>query len=334
MKQFAAEIPIAPTALNFRVVTPYAEQSGGTFLRDVVAGLAARPKTLPEKYFYDRRGSELFDAICELPEYYPTRIEIALLRAHSAEIAQLTGAQAHLIEFGSGASTKVRILLDALAAPASYVGVDISREYLLHATQALAFDYPDVSVLAVCADFTRPFRVPALPGRGVRLGFFPGSTIGNLNHDDAEAFLRHAAVALRPGGGLLIGVDLKKETEILHAAYNDAKGITAAFNLNLLTRINRELDATFELRHFAHEAFYEPEAGRIEMHLRSLIDQSVRVGKDVFHFAENETIHTENSHKYTVGEFQALARRAGLRPLRAWSDPNRLFSLHYLSVPR
>ncbi len=335
MKQFVAEIPVARSPFNLRVIDNHADAPGReAFLADVLTGLSAPQKAIPAKYFYDRHGSELFDAICRLPEYYLTRTEIALLKARAPEVAQLAGRGAQLIEFGSGASAKVRLLIQALDTPASYVGVDISREYLIHATQGLAQDNPDLPVIAVCADFTKPFRVPTLPGRGARLGFFPGSTIGNLSHVEAEAFLRHAATVLRPGGHLLIGVDLKKEPEILHAAYNDTAGITAAFNMNLLSRINRELDGTFDMTSFEHAAHYNAAAGRVEMHLRSAIDQEVRINGRTFRFAAGETIHSENSHKYDVEDFQALAKRAGLRPVRCWVDADRLFSIHFLSVPR
>lgn len=335
MKQFVAEIPVARSPFNLRVIDSHADApSRDTFLMDVLNGLSAPRKTIPAKYFYDRHGSELFDAICRLPEYYLTRTEMTLLRSHATDVAQLAGRGAQLIEFGSGAASKVRLLLDALDTPASYVGVDISREYLIHATQNLAQDHPDLPVIAICADFTKPFRMPTLPGRGARLGFFPGSTIGNLTHAEAEAFLRHVATVLRPGGHLLIGVDLKKEPEILHAAYNDAAGITGAFNMNLLSRINRELDGAFDLKTFEHAAHYDVEAGRVEMHLRSTIDQVVRVNGRQFRFAAGETIHSENSHKYDVEEFQALAKHAGFRPVRCWVDADRLFSIHFMSVPR
>ena len=335
MKQFVAEAPVGRMPFNLRVVETLNPQRGGdSFLADIMAGLAASPKCVPPKHFYDRHGSELFDAICRLPEYYPTRTEMALLRDHAADIAALVGRGAHVIEFGCGATVKVQLLLRALDTPASYVGVDISRDFLIQATQALAYDYPNMPVVAVCADFTRNFRMPSLPGRGARLGFFPGSTIGNLPPDEAAEFLSHAAGVLRPGGALVVGVDLQKDPAVLNAAYNDSQGITAAFNLNLLRRINGELGGTFDLRQFAHAAHYDEEQGRIEMHLQSLADQQVRVRGQTFAFQTGETIHTENSYKYTVAQFQALARGAGLRPLRAWVDADHLFSIHYLAVPR
>ena len=335
MKQFVAEASFGAMPNNLRVTeTLNPQHSSSGFLTDVMKGLAATPKQLPPKHFYDRHGSELFDAICRLPEYYPTRTEMGLLHAHAADIARLAGPAAHVIEFGSGATIKVQILLNALDMPASYVGVDISRDYLIQAAQALAYEYPHMPVVAVCADFTRKFRMPTLPGRGPRLGFFPGSTSGNLLPEEAGQFLRHAAEVLGRGGAMVVGVDLQKDPEILNAAYNDAQGITAAFNLNLLRRINAELGGTFDLRQFAHDAFCNHAAGRIEMHLRSLVDQEVRVRERAFAFKAGETIHTENSHKYTVAQFQELAREAGFRPLRAWVDTEHLFSVHYLTVPR
>jgi dimethylhistidine N-methyltransferase len=331
MRQIAAEIPLTGAPANLQVFATNGPEPGlKEFARDVIAGLNARPKTIPPKYFYDRQGSELFDEICRLPEYYLTRTETALLRQHAAEIAALAGPDARLIEFGSGASAKVRILLDALRSPAAYVAVDISREYLMLVMRTLAVEYPDVAMVAICADFTQAFGLPRLPGHGTRLGFFPGSTIGNLDPAEARAFLRHAARVIGPDGGLLIGVDLKKEPDILNAAYNDGAGITAAFNLNLLTRINRELGGQFDLSAFAHAAHYDEEHGRIEMHLRSLRAQTVAVGPRAFTFAADETIHTENSYKYTTAEFHDLARAAGLAPRRTWVDADQLFSMHYL----
>ena len=273
---------------------------GDDFLADVLAGLAGDPKSISCKYFYDERGSDLFQRICELPEYYLTRTETALLGDLATEAAGLIGPGCHLIEYGTGSSEKMRIVLDTLEHPATFVAVDISREHLLQATEALAKDRPDLDVHAVCADFTGPFEVPdAVAGAaGRRVVFFPGSSLGNFAPNEATTFLAGAAHVAGPGGGLLIGVDLKKDQTILDAAYNDAAGVTAAFNLNLLVRINRELGGTFDVDTFRHHAFYNAEAGRIEMHLVSAKDQTAVVSGQSFVFREGETIHTENSYKY------------------------------------
>jgi len=305
------------------------------FLADVVRGLSKPRKTLPCKYFYDEEGSRLFDKICELPEYYPTRTENALLAAKGGEIAACIGPSAQIVEYGCGSVQKVRTMLDALHRPAAYVAVDISREHLLQASAALAADYPDLEVRALCADFTRPFAVPPVNGASParRVGFFPGSTIGNFDRDAAIRFLGGAAETLGPGGGMVIGVDLKKDEAVLNGAYNDAQGVTAAFNLNLLRRINRELGGDFDPARFRHAAHYDASLGRIEMHLVSEAKQTVRLGRRSFSFAKGETIHTENSYKYGIDEFQDLARAAGFVAERVWTDANRLFSIHYLEVP-
>jgi L-histidine Nalpha-methyltransferase len=299
----------------------------------VLSGLARARKSIPCKFFYDARGSWLFEEICRLPEYYPTRTEIAILEENSGDIAAQMGPHCRLIEFGSGASQKVRILLQALDRPAAYVPVDISREHLRDAATSLSEDFPSVPIIAVCADYTRPFPLPPLPGaRGKRVGFFPGSTIGNFEPDAAVAFLANYARALGPGGEMLIGVDLKKDPEILDAAYNDRAGVTAAFNLNLLERVNRELDGDLDLDRFEHVAFYNGAEGRVEIYIRSLADQEARIGGKKFHLAENELIHTEYSYKYSVEEFRGLAARAGFRPVDTWTDPAELFSVHYFRL--
>jgi len=321
--------PFAPLAA-FRDFEPEVTD----FESAVLEGLSQVPKSIPCKFFYDQRGSRLFDEICGLEEYYPTRTELAILQRRRADIARLAGPGVQVVEFGSGASTKARLLLGALDRPAAYAAVEISREHLLAATMTLAREFPKVEIMAVCADYTRPFTVPR-PQRSPnapRLGFFPGSTIGNFDPDEAQAFLAGAAGLLGTGSGLVIGVDLKKDTAILHAAYNDARGVTAAFNLNLLARINRELGGTFDLRRFAHEAIYNAPAGRIEMHLRSRIEQEVKVRGRRFAFSAGETIHTENSYKYGIGEFHSLAAAAGFRPVETWTDERGLFSLHFLRV--
>ncbi len=298
------------------------------FYTEVINGLQEEPKAIPPKFFYDETGSRLFDAICELPEYYPTRTETALLRQHAEEIANLIGKECLLIEPGSGSSQKVRMLLEALQ-PAAYMPMDISRNYLLQAAQQLAADYPWLEVHATCIDFTSELTLHSDLPRAHRVAFFPGSSIGNFEPAEAIVFLRNIAGMVGANGGLLIGVDLKKDESILNAAYNDAQGITAQFNLNLLSRINRELDADFKLETFQHEAFYNPTAGRIEMHLASCLTQSVSIGGIKISIAHNETIHTENSYKYSVEEFSSLAKLAGFELVNVWTDADRLFSLHY-----
>jgi dimethylhistidine N-methyltransferase len=302
------------------------------FLEEVLAGLRQPVKRLPSKYFYDERGSQLFDDICELPEYYPTRTEMALLRDISADVAALVGEGATVIEFGSGSSTKIRILLDALDSPLAYVPVDISREHLLMSAKGLAGNYPDLRVVPVCADYTQPFEVPQIDGEKVRAGFFPGSTIGNFTRSEAISFLQAAATDLGHNNGLLIGVDLRKDVETLHAAYNDSAGVTAAFNLNLLHRINREIGGDFDIDSFAHDARWVPEFGRIEMHLVSVCAQTVSIGGESFEFKSGESIHTEDSHKYDVEGFKALALEAGWNSIDCWTDPDDLFSIHLLRV--
>jgi dimethylhistidine N-methyltransferase len=304
-----------------------------SFRDAVLCGLGRARKAIPCKFFYDARGSWLFEEICRLPEYYPTRTEIAILEENSGDIAAQMGSYCRLIEFGSGASQKARILLRALDRPAAYVPVDISREHLRDAAASLAEDFPSVPVIAVCADYTRPFSLPPLPGaRGKRVGFFPGSTIGNFEPEAAVAFLANYARVLGPGGEMLIGVDLKKDPEILDAAYNDRAGVTAAFNLNLLERINRELEGDLDLDRFEHVAFYNEAQGRVEIYIRSLDDQEARIAGKRFDFTAGELVHTEYSYKYSVEEFRALAARAGFRPVDTWTDPAELFSVHYFRL--
>jgi len=299
------------------------------FLEDVVAGLSLARKELPPKYFYDARGSALFEEICTLPEYYPTRAEIALTRQHIAEIARFAGEGSELIEYGSGASTKTRILLEALE-PAVYVPVDISESALRGAAALLETEFPWLNVRAVVGDFGRPLAIPAFAGAGRKVVYFPGSTIGNLTREESLAFLHMTRGQVGPGGAMLVGVDVKKDPNLLHAAYNDSQGVTAKFNLNLLSRINAELGGDFEVGKFVHYAFYNAPMGRIEMHLASLERQTANVGSYRFRFAPGESIHTENSCKYSVEEFQALAAQAGFRGEKVWMDDARLFSLHGL----
>ncbi len=301
------------------------------FFGEVIDGLRHRPRRIAPKFFYDEEGSRLFDAICETPEYYPTRIEKRLLAEHAQDIARLMGRGCLLVEPGSGSSEKVRLLLNALQ-PSGYLPLDISKDYLIAAATNLSTEYPWLEVHAACVDFTNPLDLPYCPHGTHRVAFFPGSSIGNFDPDDAVEFMRNIARMVGRDGGLLIGVDLKKPTDILERAYNDAQGITAAFNLNLLTRINRELGATFDVRHFAHRAFYDAEHGRIEMHLVSTVPQRVAIGRERFVFEKGESIHTENSYKYAVEEFHALAAKAGFAPMQVWTDAASLFSVHYLQV--
>jgi len=302
----------------------------GAFAFDVIEGLSVPRKRLPAKYFYDAEGSRLFEEITGLPEYYPTRTELGILRARAAEIAGPVEPGTTLVEFGSGASTKVRVLLGAVPHISAYVPVDISLEVMSgHATHLMR-DFPRLDVLPVAADFTGPFDLPArLRGRPL-IGFFPGSTIGNFEPREASAFLRRAAKILGPGASLIVGTDLMKDEAVLHAAYNDAAGVTARFNLNLLARINRELDADFDLDAFLHQAFYNRERVRIEMHLVSLVRQRVHVAGHTIAFHAGETIHTENSYKYTPERFAALARNAGWIRRAVFTDPDNYFSVHAL----
>jgi L-histidine Nalpha-methyltransferase len=296
----------------------------------VLAGLAREPKALPCKFFYDARGSALFEQICRLPEYYLTRTEIAILEEYGGAIAAHLGAHCRLVELGSGASRKVRILLAALEAPAAYVPVDISREHLREAASRLAADFPDLNVVAVCADYTRPFPLPPLPGPpGKRVGFFPGSTIGNFEPEAVVRFLAHCAELLGPQAEMLIGVDLKKDRAILERAYNDRAGLNAAFNLNLLMRVNRELGGDIDIDRFKHVALYNEAKGRMELYLASLADQTATIAGRRFRFAEGERIHTENSYKYAIPEFRALAAEARFRAVHTWTDQKALFSVHY-----
>ena len=299
------------------------------FLEDVVAGLALAQKALAPKYFYDARGSALFEEICTLPEYYPTRAEIALTREHIDAIARFAGDGCELIEYGSGASTKTRILIERLR-PAAYIPVDISDSALRGAAAQLADEFPWLDIRAVTGDFGRPLALPAFGGSGRKVVYFPGSTIGNLTREEALAFLHMTRGQVGPGGAMLVGVDTKKDPNILHAAYNDSLGVTGRFNLNLLERINTELGADFVPAKFVHYAFYNAPMGRIEMHLASLERQAVNVGTYRFRFAAGDSIHTENSCKYAIEEFQALAAQAGFRAEKVWLDRERLFSLHGL----
>jgi L-histidine Nalpha-methyltransferase len=295
------------------------------FRGDVVAGLSAPQKFLPPKYFYDAAGSALFERICRLPEYYLTRAELALTRAHVGAIARFAGRGSRLVEYGSGESLKTRLVIRALR-PAAYIPIDISPDALRAAAGRLAREFPWLEILPVEGDFSRPLEIPG--GRQPAVVYFPGSTIGNLAPDEAHAFL---SMSRGIAGRMLVGVDVKKDPVVLHAAYNDSAGVTAAFNLNLLARINRELGADFDLRRWRHYAFYNPHEGRIEMHLVALAAQTVRLDAHRFRFAAGETIHTENSYKYSLEEFRELAEKAGFRSEKTWIDSRGLFALHGLA---
>jgi dimethylhistidine N-methyltransferase len=314
--------------MNPRATSSLASPQTREFLRDVLAGLSRPDKHLPCKYFYDERGSQLFELICELPEYYPTRCELTILEAHGDEIAARLGPGCVVVEYGSGSSRKTRLLLDRLRDPLAYVPVDLSREHLFASARQLGADYPHVRVVPLCADFTRPIRLP-LSASGKRVVYFSGSTIGNFGPAEATTLLRQIADLVGPGGGLLIGVDLKKDRGLLERAYDDAQGVTAAFNLNLLARINRELVADFVLDRFRHWALWNEEHGRVEMHLISLEAQQVHLAGQVFLLARDETICTEYSHKYSLDDFAGLARAAGLEVRDVWTDPAGFFSVQY-----
>ncbi|OZB59640.1 MAG: L-histidine N(alpha)-methyltransferase [Lysobacterales bacterium 14-68-21] len=302
------------------------------FILEVVQrGLAARPKRLPSWLFYDERGSELFVAICEQPEYYLTRCEIALMREHGAEIGAALGPDVRLVEYGSGHAIKTDLLLEHLASPVAYVPVEISPEPLRQSVERLGARFPDVAMQPLCADFTRALRLPIAPRAARRtVVYFPGSTIGNFEAADAAALLRKMRGEMGESGGILIGVDLKKDAALLEAAYNDAAGVTAEFTLNMLAHVNRATGSDFDLRRFRHRARYNPMAGRIETHILSREDQSVRVGRQQVRFRENEAMQVEYSCKYSLEDFAALARRAGLAVREVWFDPERMFSVQYL----
>lgn len=299
--------------------------------QDVLDGLRRRHKRLPSKYFYDARGSELFENICDQPEYYLTRVELETLRAHVDEMAQAIGPAALLVEYGSGSGLKTRLLLREMQSPVAYVPVEIARDALLASVGALAIEFPDIEMLPVCADFTQPLALP-LPLRHPRRSvvFFPGSTIGNFEHDEAVNLLRQMRTQIGRRGAVLIGVDLKKDPTELEAAYNDAAGVTGEFTLNLLARCNRELGADFDLDSFQHRARWNALASRIETHLLSTRRQIVRIGGEVFRFEAGEAMLVEYSCKYSPGGFARLAARAGLRASRMWTDPQARFSLQWL----
>jgi len=305
------------------------------FLADVIAGLSSNPRTLPCKYFYDERGAALFQKICELPEYYITRTEIDILDRNRAEIASHLGSNIELIGLGTGAGTKTRILIEALDSPAVYVPVDISDKQLCESSALFRKSFRDLEILPVCADYLQPVALPSPSRKAARnIVYFPGSTIGNFEPDEAAEFLRRIANVCHPDGGLLIGADLKKDPHVLEAAYNDSAGITAQFNLNLLDRVSRELGADFDLDQWRHGAIYNSSAGRIEMYLISEIDQFVHLDEHKFHFRRGEKITTEFSYKYAPEDFAALAAKAGFEFARIWTDDARLFGVFYFTCSR
>ena len=307
------------------------EPKSGNILKEVLVGLSKKQKVIDPKFLYDKRGSELFEKICELPEYYPTRAETAILNRACKEMARLIGPRALIIEPGSGSGQKVRSLLNHLESPSGYVPIEISKEILLRMTGELHEEFPDLQVTPVCADFTQELDFPlSIDSRsGKKVVFFPGSTIGNFHPDEAVQFLKKFAKIVGTGGGVLIGADLKKDPETIRIAYDDPAGVTASFNLNLLARLNKEVNATFELNNFVHEAFYNEKLGRVEMHLKSTIPQLVKVNQTVFRFRKGETIHTECSYKYSAEEFCELAAKARLKIKKIWMDPDKLFCVYY-----
>jgi dimethylhistidine N-methyltransferase len=309
------------------------EPATSDFLSDVIAGLSSDPRTLPCKYFYDERGAALFQKICELPEYYVTRTEIDILDRHRREIASHLGTNIELIGLGTGAGTKTRILIEALEKPAVYIPVDISEKQLRESTALFGQIFHDLEILPVCTDYLQPFVLPSPRRKAPRnIVYFPGSTIGNFAPEDAVEFLRRIADLCGRGGGLLIGVDLRKDRHVLERAYNDSTGVTAQFNLNLVARANRELGANFDLRRWRHYAIYNPGEGRIEIYLISEINQTVRIKDREFHFRAGEKIITEYSYKHTPQGFIELARKAGFEFVQMWTDDARLFGVFYFTV--
>ncbi|MCG8586488.1 MAG: L-histidine N(alpha)-methyltransferase [Pirellulales bacterium] len=314
------------TLLDF---TPATKQ----FHADVVDGLSQQPPSLPCKYFYDERGSQLFDEICELDEYYLTRTELEIMSRHADEMAEQIGPGAMLIEYGSGSSVKTRMLLDHLDDPVAYVPVDISRDHLHHNANELASQYPAIEMLPVCADFVEHFELPVPKRKQTHNAvYFPGSTIGNFEPKAAEDMLKRIVSLCGCGGGLLLGIDLQKDPHVIEAAYNDQQGVTAKFNLNLLERIDRELDAEVQVEQFAHRAVYNEPRGRVEIDVVSLDDQEIRVGDETFEFEAGDTIRTEYSHKYTIDGFAELAAGAGLELHREWTDPKHHFAVLHFAV--
>ena len=307
------------------------QQPVDEFAADVLHGLAQTPKRIASKYFYDARGSALFEQICEQPEYYLTRTGLSILQDNAADIARAIGPRALLVEYGSGAGIKTRLLLDAMQEPVGYVPVEISPSALNASVENLAEEFPDVDMLPVTADFTQPVELPSPEQASTRtVVFFPGSTLGNFEQREAISLLRTMCIEMGRNGAAIVGIDLKKDPALLEAAYNDAAGVTRDFTLNLLTRINRELDADFDLSRFRHRAHYNPMAGRIETHIVSTVAQRVRIGSREIAFAAGEAMLVEYSCKYSQVEFSAMAARAGLRVVRSWTDANEWFAVQML----
>ncbi|GLS27818.1 L-histidine N(alpha)-methyltransferase [Marinibactrum halimedae] len=307
--------------------------SDDEFLEDVLDGLSQRQKTLPCKYFYDERGSQLFDDICQTEDYYVTRTERAIMERYIPEMAALVGPGASILEFGSGVGEKIRRLLTSLEAPHSYTPMDISYEPLMASAEQLRQEFPSLTVDPVCGDYLQPWpSMPVFLRSSQRLVYFPGSTLSNFTPEQASDFLSRIAKLLGSGGGLLIGVDLIKPIEVLHDAYNDREGVTAEFNKNVLSRINQALDGNFNLESFEHNAFFNEQHNRIEMHLCSQVDQRVEIAGQEFRFSQGESIHTENSYKYSTQHLHQLFSRTGYRVVDFWTDPNQYFSVHYCTV--
>lgn len=321
-----AESPTATKLLDF-------EPALETFYDDVIAGFSQHSRSLPCKYFYDERGSQLFDQICELDEYYLTRTELSIMSQYAEEMAEQIGPGVMLVEYGSGSSIKTRILLDHLRDPVAYVPVDISRDHLQKSADNLAMLFPEIEVLSVCADFTENFELPISQREPTHNAvYFPGSTIGNFQPEIAQTMLTRLVDLCGCGGGLLLGVDLQKDIHVLESAYNDAAGVTAEFNLNLLRRINRELDGDINVDQFAHKAHYNQTSNRIELALVSQCDQTLNVGDHSFDFLKGESIHTEYSHKYTIDGFAALAAAAGLTLRKQWTDKQDRFAVLHFAI--
>lgn len=308
------------------------EPQRSDLLADAITGLQQPQKQLPCKYFYDQTGAELFEQICDLPEYYPTRTELSIMRKYAGEMAEVIGQHARIVEYGSGEGLKTQLLLDALQQPSAYIPIDIARCQLQRVAQQLQQQHPNLDVLPVCADYTADFELPTPEQDFANTTiYFPGSTIGNFAPEQAQQFLAKVARQACPAGSLLIGVDLRKDHAILEAAYNDSAGVTAAFNLNLLHRLNDEVDANFNINAFTHDARFNPTTSAVEMHLVSTQQQTVQLNGNQFSFAAGESIHTENSHKYDLDDFARLAAAAGWTRQNVWLDAEKLFSVQYFT---